>query len=207
MANKDKDGNWVDPRGRTVPPSFIQPLVRKRDSVVEQSVRAALTLEKRMKETKRKIMGWIADYINKMVDDLGAPRSGKGNIILTGFSGDKQIEFRINDVITLDEKLQVAKSKIDECLIRWSKDAHRNLRVIIEQAFQVDKHGNVDTRRILGLRKLKIRDKRWNEAMDLIADSIDITGTREYLKIKTRKHSTDKFRNINLNFSSINLDD
>ena len=203
MANKNEQGDWIDPKGRSVPQKYVKPLDRKRDMVVELAVREALRLEAQMEKVKSKILGRITNYIHTMETELGAPRTGKGNIVLTGFSGDKQVEFKINDVITLDEKMLAAKAIIDECLTKWSEGAHKNLRIVVDQAFQVDKRGKVDTRAILGLRALNINDKKWKHAMDLIADSITIIGTRQYLQIRVRESASDKFRAINLNFSSI----
>jgi len=113
----------------------------------------------------------------------------------------------LNDIIQFNEKLQIAKTIIDECLHKWSEGAHKNIRVLVDQAFQVDKKGKLNTSAILKLRTLNIRDKDWKRAMDLIADSIQVVGTKQYLNIRVRDIDFDgtpgKWHTVNLNFSSI----
>jgi hypothetical protein len=203
MATTDKQGNWIDPRGRAVPKNYVKPLDQKRDKTVEKICKDALKLEAKMIEMKKDFINRVNKYIYAMEKTNKVKRQGKGNIQLTNFSSDRQVEFSMNDVIEFDEKLQLAKSLIDDCIKRWSEGANQNLQVVIDQAFDVDKKGRINTQGILDLRKLKIKDNNWNKAMLLIGESVRVTGTRQYLVVRTRKNSTDKFKTVNLNFSSI----
>ena len=203
MSLKDKDGNWIDPRGQAVPQAYVKALDRKRDHEVEMAVKEALVIEKRMKDLKEKILGRIMKYRAAIEKDTGVKLEGKGNLCLTNFSGDKQLEFSMNDIIVFDEKLQIARQLINDCIGEWSDGANKNLKVVINQAFELDKKGKVNTQAILKLRQLNIRNAKWKKAMELIGESISITGTRQYLNIRARKNSSAKLKTINLNFSSM----
>jgi hypothetical protein len=203
MPTTDKQGNWIDPRGRAVPKNYVKPLDQKRDRTVEKICKDALNLEAKMIEMKKDFINRVNKYIKEVEKTNKVKRQGKGNVQLTNFSSDRQVEFSMNDVIEFDEKLQLAKSLIDDCIKRWSEGANQNLQVVIDQAFDVDKKGRLNTQGILDLRKLKIKDKNWNRAMLLIGESVRVTGTRQYLVVRTRNSSTDKFKTVNLNFSSI----
>ena len=203
MAIKDKDGNWIDPRGKAVPQAYVKPLDRKRDHEVEMAVKEALALEKRMKILKEKLIDRIMKYKTAIGKETGVKLEGKGNMCLTSFSGDKQVEFSMNDIVGFDEKLQIARQLINECLSEWSEDANKNLRIVVKQFFEADKKGKVNTQMVLKLRRFNVRRAKWNKAMDMIGEAISITGTRQYLNVRIRKNSTDKFRTVNLNFSSI----
>ena len=203
MAIKDKEGNWIDPRGQAVPQSYVKALDRKRDHEVEMAVKESLAIEKRMKDLKEKIIGRITKYRAAMEKDTGVKLEGKGNVCLTNFSGDKQLEFSMNDIIVFDEKLQVARQLISECIGDWSEDSNKNLKVIINQAFELDKKGKVNTQGILKLRSLNIKNAKWKNAMELIGEAISITGSRQYLNIRIRENSSARFRTVNLNFSSM----
>jgi len=207
MARTDANGDWIDPRGRSVPKTYIKPIDRARDAVVEKIVKDMLLLEQRMIQLKAESLERLRKYIAKVEAENNAPREGKGNITLTNFSGDKQVEYSLNDILEFDERLQVAKSIIDECLTRWSADANPKLRVVVDQAFQVDKKGRIDTRAILKLKDLNIRDKQWKQAMELISQALRVVGTRKYLVARVRKTPHDKFKTVNLNFSSIGTAD
>ena len=45
----------------------------------------------------------------------------EGNATIYNFSKDKQIDIKISKHITFNEKLQIAKKKIDACLATWKK--------------------------------------------------------------------------------------
>lgn len=203
MALKNANGDWLNARGKSVPISYVNPMDRKKDATVESIIKAALKMEAKQRELKAKWLKKIAEFYAALQAEAGVAVEGKGNICLTNFSGDKQVEFSMHDIIAFDEKLGIAKQLIDGCLSKWSVDAHPNLKVVIDQAFEVDKKGNVNTSAILKLRELNIKDGDWQTAMEMIADSISVSGTRQYLNVRIRKNPTDKFRTINLNMSSM----
>ncbi len=202
MAQVDDNGYWIDRRGKKTPPEHIDPVVKHRDRTVEMCMKEAKALQEKMLRVKKSIFARIQKHVDYVEHRTGVHNTGKGNLSLTGFSGDMQVEYRINDKITLDERLQSAKTLIDELLETWSDGANRNLVAVVNHAFDVDKSGRVNTHAILKLRSVKIRNKKWEKAMILIADSITVNGSRQYLHFKVRNKS-DIFESINLNFSSL----
>ncbi len=203
MALRNAKGEWLDPRGKAYPASMVHPLDKNRDQTVEAIVRNALALQERMKKEKERYHKRIAKHIAYMEKKLQGERTGKGNIKLTNFSGDKQVEIKINDVQEFDERLQIAKAIIDDCFKRWSKGANQNLIVAVNEAFDVDRSGNVNKNRILGLRRWKINDPEWKRAMDIISDSLNTTGTKQYLAIRVRDGAEGAWKTVNLNFSTL----
>ena len=73
--------------------------------------------------------------------------------------------------------------------------------MLINDAFQVDKAGNINTKRVLGLRRLDIQDERWQQAMQAISDSLQVAGSKEYLRIYLRK-GDGSYRQIKLDVAS-----
>ena len=92
----------------------------------------------------------------------------------------------MNDSITFDERLQIARGIIGDCLNRWSDGARPEIRLLVNDAFQVDKTGKVSTARVLGLRRLEISDPDWQKAMQAITESIQIAGSKQYLRFYVR---------------------
>ncbi|MHA1585658.1 MAG: DUF3164 family protein [Promethearchaeota archaeon] len=203
MSKKDEFGNWIDVRGNTVPQRYVKPIDQKRDRVVEAIVNKALRLQKNMEQMKADIQQKLDKYVKFLEKETDVVRTGKGNMTLTNFSGDHQVEFAINDIIEFDEQLQMAKELIDRCLVKWTKEGNKNIQAVITQAFNVDKKGQINKIAILKLRNLNIKDAEWKRAMDLISESIKISGSREYLNIRTRKDNKSRYKTVNLNFSSI----
>lgn len=206
MAKKDSKGNWLDPRGKSVPPKYIPIVEKQRDKCVEDIHSITDKMEAQMQKAKEAVMQRLNDYVSWLEKETGAKREGKGNLTLTNFAGDKQIELKINDLIDFDERLGLAKTKIDECLTEWSEGSRDEIALIVRQAFNLDKKGNVNRAMIVRLLGFEIKDKRWKEAMDLIRHSMQVRGTKQYLQIN-RKVKADsgleQWTSANLNFSAM----
>ncbi|SPW34036.1 Protein of uncharacterised function (DUF3164) [Edwardsiella tarda] len=68
----------------------------------------------------------------------------------------------------------------------WTEDSRPEIRALIDEAFQVDKEGEVSTGRILRLLRLDIEDSRWQSAMEAIKDAIKIVGSKQYIRVFER---------------------
>jgi hypothetical protein len=66
----------------------------------------------------------------------------------------------------------------------------------------VDKTGKINTGRVLGLRRLNISDERWKRAMDAISDSLQVTGTKAYVRVYERQDDG-RYLPLSLDMASI----
>jgi len=195
-----KERTLTDAQGREIPIKVVNQDILEKDSVVNKAMEQALKLQERIINDKRKIIGIIEDYLSDV-----ARRNGlqwKGNALLINFNEQYKIEIRYRERIQFGIELQLAKQKIDECLKKWSSDSNDNLKAIINEAFQVDKKGEIAKYRILALRRYKIKDKTWTEAMDLIDKAILVTSTKQYVVFYV-KDEHGNFQKVVLNFSSL----
>ncbi|MBO2656186.1 DUF3164 family protein [Shewanella algae] len=126
----------------------------------------------------------------------------KGNVTFSSYDGLLKVSISIKSSIEFGPELQIAKEMIDECIFRWSEKADPNLKVIVTGAFEVDKKGNLNTGRILALRKHKIEDPQWLDAMTAIADSIIETGSKSYIHFRQR-NGEGKLVNIPLDLAAL----
>ncbi|EOL1457562.1 DUF3164 family protein, partial [Escherichia coli] len=60
------------------------------------------------------------------------------------------------------------------------------IKAIISEAFSTDKEGNINTGRVLALRRLEIEDERWNNAMMLIGEAVQVIGSKSYIRVYER---------------------
>ncbi len=204
MAKKDDKGRWIDAAGNPVPAKYIGKVEKKRDAMVEKLFRQALLTQERLRKLKELANSDIATYLDWLASQHGEESLNPGgNYELDSFSGDKRVKIKVNKMIEFDERLQLAKQKIDRCLLKWSEGGNANLQVVVCDAFKVDQKGNVDTRRILGLRRLKIKDDEWKAAMDLITEAVTITGSRTYLMFQVRKSPTAEWETVRLDLAGV----
>lgn len=197
-------GYVQDARGRLVPESMVEPIDQLRDQTVQRIIQRGKVLQAQLAEFKADAFSDIATFVETSHEQYGVKVGGsKGNISLITFDGRYKIVRQIAEYIQFDERLQAAKELVDECIRAWTKDSDDKIKALINEAFQVDKEGNVNTGRILGLRRLAIDDPKWSLAMRAIVDSIRVTGSKPYVRLYERDDETDEYRAISLDLAVI----
>ncbi len=194
-------GVLYDAQGREYPEKILDKQLVKRDKLVKRLMKKAKALNEKIADEKTKMVADIEKYLADTAEQYG--ENWKGNAELLSFDGSAKIEVKYKERIQFTEKLQIAKQKIDDCLIRWSENSNINLQAVIREAFQVDRKGEVAKGRILSLRQYNIKDSEWKVAMDLINEAIEVTSTKQYIAFYEREDSDKSFSLVTLNFSSI----
>ena len=191
MAKKIVDGVEFleDGNGGLVPVSAIKPIDLKRHEAVTSIMSDTFKERDRLVEFKKSIWIRVQDFLSESAKNSGARKFGgaKGNVTLTSFDSKYKVMVAVNDTIQFNEKLQVAKQLIDKCIANWSKGANENLRAIVDDAFNVGKSGLVSTSRVLGLRRLDIKDTTWKKAMDAITESMQVASSKTYMRFYERQ--------------------
>jgi len=189
-------------KGQDVAIENIDDISLKRHYLVEKIIAKANKVKKILNDYKEECDKEVDKYLKFLERKKKTKFDGwKGNLLLNSFDGKMRIVKNINDIISFDETLKLAKQKIDICLKNWSND-NNNIKAIVTNAFNVDKKGRVNVGMILRLKKIKIDDKDWNEAIKIIDESIKINSTREYYKFQT-KDENEQWGAIDLNFSKL----
>jgi len=203
MAKKNDRGEWIAGNGKAVHPKNVKAHIRERDAIVESIFKQMDLLEQAMKFQKEQIHSMIEDYKLTQEEIHGASFSDTGAITLTGYSGDKQIEIKVNNLVKHNELVQLAEDKLKECIRNWSNGANENLHKVVDFAFQLDGKGNLDRSRLATLRAIEINDPDWQKGLDLLKESEEAAGSRKYLVIRERKEFGEKLEMKNFNFSTI----
>lgn len=193
-----------DHMGRLVPISTIKEIDLLRDRLVTDLAKKAKEENAVLRELKRVMFGDVNAFIDLSLEKYEVKQGGvKGNLSLTSFDGCYKILVAIQEHIVFDERLQAAKALIDECFKRWTADSRPEIKALIDNAFAVDKQGNINTQRVLSLRKLKIEDEQWTRAMSAIADAVTVVGSKSYIRVYERVEGSDKYQQIILDFASV----
>lgn len=198
------DGFRANAKGHLIPEELIKPIDLARDQLVADIVTGALVLNRQMAEFKLHAFADIAALVQLSAEQYGVSMGGnKGNVQLVSFDGRYKVVRAIAENITFDERLQAAKKLIDECLNEWSDRSPSELRVIVQDAFDVDKAGNISTGKILTLRRYQIEDERWKRAMTAIGDAIQVIGTKPYIRIYERDDVTGDYNRLSLDLAGV----
>jgi len=196
-------GYMKDAMGRLVPEEMVREIDKLRDQTVRRIVAVALATAEAVKQFKMTADADIAAFTSISAEDYGTNLGGvKGNITLRSYDGKYKVCRDIAESLVFDERLQVAKALIDECINSWAEGSDAKIRTLILDSFQVDKQGRVNTKRILSLRKLNIDDPTWKRAMDAIGESVQVAGSRAFIRIYERQED-DSYKLINVDLASL----
>ncbi len=178
-------------KGEMIALSAIKPEHVEEDELVRRLTIKAAKVNEALAALRAEVFDEVMAYRELLAEKYNVKRRGtKGNITLTTVDTSLKLAIQVSDTLTFGPELEVAKDIIDGCIRRWSQDSNDNIRALIDQAFQVDKQGKLNTDRILSLKRLKITDEtgEWEKAMTVISDSVRVMASKEH----ARFYSVDK---------------
>jgi len=203
-AKKIPEGYMQDQQGKLVPHDLVRPIDIERNDMVLELVELAKVKSIELADFKQHAMSAIEKFVNLSGRKYQVKMGGnKGNVTLMSYDGRFKIQRAIGEHLVFDERLQVAKELIDQCLNDWSQGSRPEIKVLINDAFQVDKTGKVSTARIFGLQRLDIKDRKWKKAMKAISDSVQVAGSKSYVRIYERVGDTDEYKPIPLDVAAL----
>lgn len=202
------EGFMLNARGGLDPVAIVKDVDKLRDDMVHEIVNESIQKHKELQEMKKKFFSTIDAFVRLSAEKYNLNYGGKkGNMTFLSYDGMYKVVVSVNENIFFDERLQIAKELIDQCIQDWATDSRNEIKALIQDAFYVGKSGKLDKTRILGLRRLDIQDERWQKAMTAISDSIQIAGSREYIRIYERDpNNSDKYNLINLDIAALDCE-
>lgn len=203
MNNIDLNQYRQDAKGNLIPIKNIKPIDLARDDFVREAIAKMRPVQNLLSNLKREIMADVHAFIDMSVEQYGVQRSVKGNATLYSYDGKYKISIAMQDKLHFDERIYAAKALIDECLNEWTQGSRDELKVIVQQAFDVDKEGKINTAKVLALRRLNIEHEKWQRAMKAIGDSLHTQTTREYVRFYERDDETQEYVMMNLDFAKL----
>jgi hypothetical protein len=195
-----------DHLGRWVHESQVKTIDSIRDEMVVRIAKRAAEHSALLAALKREFFEEIAAFVELSASEYGTRLGGeKGNVTLYSYDGRYKVIRAISEHIRFDERLQAAKHLIDECLNDWTSDSRSELRTIVQDAFRVDQSENLRVQQILSLRRYAIDDERWLRAMEAISDSMQVIGSKAYVRVYERVGNTTEYRQIPLDMAGVAL--
>lgn len=204
QAKPIPDGYMQDAKGALWPTETIREIDRTRDELVLEIVAKAKLQSEQLARFKAGVFGDIEAFIQLSGEKYGVNMGGKkGNVSLLSFDGRYKVQRAVSESLVFDERLQIAKELVNQCIHLWSEGSRSEIRALINDAFQVDKEGRVNTARILGLRRLEITDEKWQKAMQAIGESIQVAGSKTYFRVYERVGDSEQYQPISLDIAGV----
>ena len=202
--NFDESKFMKNAQGAFIPIENVKPVDKLRDDLVKNLMSKTKEVQKIIEDHRNICWEDIKAFLEISASEHNVKYGGeKGNITLLSYDGKYKVVIANQDYISFNEKLQIAKDLIDECIRKWARGADKNLLALVNDAFKVDKQGKISTEKILGLRRLEINDFTWNEAMKAITESITVEDSKRYIRFYERRDKDGKYEHISLSPQSL----
>lgn len=197
------DGYREDAKGALIPLAMIKPIDLARDELVQELAIKAKAQSDALRTLKRQVFADISAFVDLSAEKYDVQLGGKkGNLTLYTFDGKYKVQVAISERMVFDERLQAAKALVGECISAWSQGSRDEIKVLVQAAFDTDKEGRINTGRVLALSRLNIRDEKWQKAMDAIGESLQVVGSKEYVRFYERV-AEDKYEPISLDLAAV----
>ena len=209
MPKVNEAGQWCNKEGIYVHKDMVTIDKQLEDEVVEKLTAGAIDLQGLLYRFKAQAFEECYGFVDLLRQKYNMERitSKSGTVTLKSFDGTKVVEIQVAKLISFDQKLNLAKEKIDEYLTLKTDGADAEIQTLITRAFDV-KNGKVDAKQILSLKAYPITHELWKEAMSMIDDAIEIVGTKSYIRFKHRKNDEvdGSLENIVLDIAGLEID-
>jgi len=182
-------GYWKDAEGRLVPEELIKEIDKCRHELVLDLAIQAQNMSQAMAKFKAAAFADIYAFTDLSMEKYGVQHGGKkGNLTLYSYDGRYKVQVAIAEHMVFDERLQAAKALIDECILEWSQGSRAEIQVL---------------GRVLSLSRLDIKDAKWQQAMTAINDSLQVVGSKSYVRFYERIGNTDQYQPISLDVAAL----
>lgn len=190
MPHVNDAGQWRNKEGAFVHKDMVTVDKQLEDEVVERLTAGAIGLQAFLIGFKTQAFEECYSFVDLLRQKYNMERitSKSGTVTLKSFDGTKVVEIQVAKLISFDQKLSLAKEKIDEYLTEKTTGADAEIQTLITRVFDV-KNGKVDAKQILSLKSYPITHPLWKEAMSMIDDATEIAGTKSYIRFKHRRNN------------------
>jgi hypothetical protein len=199
-----------DAKGRLCPLAIINPVDLARERLIDDLVANAKHGNEVIAKIHEQSQADIARFIEVSNESYGAKigkgtaeKKWKGNLQLINYNATKKINIKVADRIAFNEKINLAMEKIQALIEENSGGINDIIKVLIDEAFRVDQTGYIDAKKVLALRKHNIDNPIWQSAMQDIADSIQLVGSKSYIQFWERDTPEGEWQAISLDIARV----
>ena len=192
----------TDAKGNLVPAENVRATDKLQDETVRKILAYARDLSAQIGRFKQHTFDDLGAFEAILAQEYGASVGGaKGNKTFMTFDGCQKVQVQVADFIDFGPELQIAKSKIDECLREWTEDSRAEIRTIVTRAFNVDKAGQINRSEIFALLRHDIDDERWQGAMQAVRDAMRVVGSKIYVRCYERDQPDGDWRAVTIDLA------
>lgn len=192
---------WLDAEGSMRPESAVSKADKQKEEVIDGIFQAVFCAKENLQKFKAATQEALDGYIEKQAKKAKV-EGWKGSYSLQNYDGTKKIIVANQEKQKFNEKLQFAKAKFDEWVIKKTQDGDADLAEIVQKAFEVDKAGEINKSFLFKLLRYNIKDPDFKKAQELLKESIETAGSKIYIRFQ-EKDEHGEWKTISLDFANL----
>lgn len=192
---------WLDAEGSMRPEDAISKADKQKEEIIDDIFAGVFHAREGIANFKKHIMEALDAYIEKQAKKAKV-EGWKGNITIQNYDATRRIMVRKSEIQNFNEKLQFAKAKFDEWVIKKTQGGDADLAEIAQKAFEVDKAGQINRSFLFKLLRYSIKDPDFKKAQELLRESIETNGSKTYVLFQI-KNESNGWDNLSIDFQSL----
>lgn len=189
--------------GHLVPIESVKEIDLARDEFVKGIIGKAQAASAQLKTFKKLVADDMQAFFELSAEKYDADvGQSKGFLELLSYDGKYKLVREFSERLDTNERVQVARTLILDCLREWTEVAGPEIRTIVEKKLQANKKGKINIKEYFSLRSLEIDHPKWKQAMEAVNDSVIVVGTCTYYRMYERDDEG-KYKQISLDFSGV----
>lgn len=196
---KNEAGDWI-------PEAGLKPIKIKSSQLTEKLCKMAASHRTSLERFKKAAYTEVYDHLIKLGEANKTVIDSSRGITITSIDMQYKVQIAFSQYLVADEQVEVARQKMAAIIAEQLK-SHPNMSTFLSnlfnKAFEMDSQGRLDAKELIRL--AGYRDEEvpgWNDACDLLMDSITTTHGKKYIRFY-EKTPDGCWKQIVLNFSSL----
>jgi hypothetical protein len=203
LAKIIKEGRikyYIDPEGVKVAEKRVTKEEKIRDDLVETLVAKAEAINADLVKFKAQCAQILKTHLDTTAQKHG--EKWQGNATIHDFSNVMSVTVRHQKRKEFNHSVNVAVKKIDRWISEKANNTNTDIISVVRKLTKVDDRGKYDRDSLKQLLDIRIDDPLWNEAMEIIRNSLEVVSTKTYFQFK-KDDGSGELKNIILDFARI----
>jgi hypothetical protein len=204
MARTSKT-TMTDALGRTIPTKYVPHYDRENDTLVRRIYARHLKARKMLEEVMLEDLKDF-DAIRALRREEKMSVEGlKGNLSSRSFDGTVEVRIVCRHDIAPDDRLNAARAKMEAWVRSQVEGASKKMADVvlplIQEAFRPSTTGGLSMYRVASLLRIQISDPVWQEARQLMIDSLGCRVGRNSIQVVERSPGSGKMKYLTLDIN------
>lgn len=179
-----KAKTYTDKDGNSIPSTYIHKTERDKDAAARRLTKAALKHSEALRAFKTELLRTCDELHQAALNEhqVKLRANSKGTYTISTIDKKMKVEVRVAEFAGFGDDISIAHALIKEYLAEKTEGIDPEIAQFATSAFE-NTGGNIDVKRVLGLKRFKVQHPKWRQAMEVIDRAYEIRNTKRYPRV------------------------